>query len=583
VPELSILIPARNEMWLRRTVEDILHNARADTEVIIVADGAWPEPPLEQHPRVQIVYHPSAVGQRAATNDAARVSTAKFVMKVDAHCAFAEGFDAELIRAAGELGEETTQIPSQKNLHVFDWVCIGGPGGTQTCGWRKYQGPTPTIVSNGVTVPGCPKCQGEVDREVLWRPRRGTTTNAWRFDRTLHFQYFGEFNKRPQGKGELTETMSCLGACWFMSRDRFWKLGGLDEAHGSWGQMGTEIACKSWLSGGRMIVNRRTWYAHLFRTQGGDFGFPYEMKASAQEHARQYSRDLWNNNRWPGQVRPLSWLVDHFAPVPGWEGWQDSAAPPESVEAVPSAEAPVEAPAVAPARRRAGILYYSDCRGETEILEAAKRQLLRAANGHEVVSVTLAPVAVGRNVVLPAERGILTMFEQILRGLEELEADYVFFAEHDVLYHPSHFAFVPEDDRIYFYNLNVWKVDARTGHALHYITKQTSGLCASRELLLQHYRKRVERVKKEGFTRRMGFEPGTHAAPRGVDDFPSASWYSEAPNVDIRHSFNLTQNRWRQDQFRDQRCCQGWKEAEEVPGWGHTGGRFDQWLREVTP
>jgi hypothetical protein len=112
--------------------------------------------------------------------------------------------------------------------------------------------------------------------------------------------------------------MCFVGAAFFMQRSRFWELGGLDEGHGSWGQMGVEISCKSWLSGGRMVVNKKTWFAHLFRTQPG-FGFPYEMHYADQERAREYSRDLWLNNKWEGQVLPLSWLVDKFAPVPDWE------------------------------------------------------------------------------------------------------------------------------------------------------------------------------------------------------------------------------------------------------------------------
>jgi hypothetical protein len=601
VADLSILIPSRNEMFLRRTVEDVLANSRADTEVIAVLDGAWAEPQLEQHPKVTLIYHPQSVGQRAATNEAARVSTADYVMKLDAHCSVDEGFDVKLLEAAKALGLDVTQIPAQKNLHAFDWVCIGGPGGAAPCGWRQYQGPTPMtkgaaglmLTPDAPLVPGCPKCGGEVQRDIVWKPRRGVTTTAWRFDAELHFQYWGEFEKRPEGRGEITETMSCLGACFFMARDRYWELGGLDEGHGSWGQMGIEIGCKSWLSGGRMVTNKRTWFAHMFRTQGGDFGFPYEVKGSEQEKARRYSRELWNNDRWPGQVLPLRWLIDHFAPVPGWEsqGWKvPKGSPPvgEPVAALPAPSDSAAAPAAAPAPRRKGIVYYSDFHAPTEVLVAARKQLVRASNGARIVSVTLENGGLPwpgdvQDLRLALARGYLTMFRQILLGLEASDADVVFLAEHDVLYHPSHFDFVPPRDDVYFYNVNTWKVDVTTGRALTYLTKQTSGLCASRRLLLQHYRKRVERVEREGFTRKMGFEPGTHRTPRGIDDVLSLTWRSEWPNIDIRHSGNLTQSRWSQDQFRDRRCCQEWREADEVPGWGVTKGRFWDLVREALP
>lgn len=555
--DLSVLIPARNEMFLTRTVEDVLAHAKAETEVIVVLDGAWPEPPgLPANPKVTVVYHPESVGQRAATNEAARIARGRYVMKLDAHCSLADGFDVALIDAAKVLGEDVTQIPAQKNLHAFDWVCDSSGA---SCGWRQYQGPTPAT---------CGKCGGPVRREIVWKPRRGVTTTAWRFDADLHFQYWGEYQNRPEGRGDFPETMACLGACFFMSRDRYWQLGGMDEGHGSWGQMGTEVGCKSWLSGGRMVTNRKTWFAHMFRTQGGDFGFPYPLSGADQDKARKHSRNLWKGDKWLGQVRPLSWLIEHFAPVPGWESTHvvregaNSAAPPAGTR---------------------GVVYYSDCRGDEAILSAARKQLKSATNGHRVVAVTLAPLKehFDRNIVLSAERGYLTMFRQILTGLEACDADVVFLAEHDVLYNASHFDFVPPDRSKVYYNVNVWKVDATTGRAIHYDCRQTSGLCAYRDVLLAHYRKRVERVEREGFSRRMGFEPGTHGRPERVDDLTSEEWRSAVPNVDIRHGHNLTPSRWTQAEFRNPRNCQGWVEAGEVPGWGVTRGRFRDWLGEV--
>src|SRR3990172_5902379 len=96
MPSLSVLIPSRNEQFLARTIADVLKNMRGDTEVICVCDGMWPDPPVVDHPKVTMIYHPTAVGQRAATNEAARVSHAKYLMKLDAHCAVDEGFDVKL-------------------------------------------------------------------------------------------------------------------------------------------------------------------------------------------------------------------------------------------------------------------------------------------------------------------------------------------------------------------------------------------------------------------------------------------------------------------------------------------------------
>ncbi|HJT95820.1 MAG TPA: hypothetical protein VJ777_28415 [Mycobacterium sp.] len=215
-----------------------------------------------------------------------------------------------------------------------------------------------------------------------------------------------------------------------------------------------------------------------------------------------------------------------------------------------------------------GVVYYSDCLPGTDILDASRRTI--EASGLPIVAVTLAPIdwPAVRNVALPLQRSVLSMFLQILAGLEVLDTDDVFLAEHDVLYHRSHWAFVPPREDCYYYNINTVKLDATTGKAVTYVTKQTSGLCANRQLLVEHYRRRIDMVERHGFTRRMGFEPGSHRRQERIDDVPSAVWRSKYPNIDIRHAHNLTASRWSPDEFRDQRNCQGFTEVVDIPGWG---------------
>jgi hypothetical protein len=161
------------------------------------------------------------------------------------------------------------------------------------------------------------------------------------------------------------------------------------------------------------------------------------------------------------------------------------------------------------------------------------------------------------------------MFRQILAGLEHMDAEIVFFAEHDCLYHPSHFYFTPELDNLFYYNNNLWKVDVLNGHgALFHYSNHLSQLCARRSLLLAHYRERVRRVEAEGFSRRQGFEPGTHGRKERIDDYGCDTWMSPWPNIDLRHGGNLTQSRWQKSQFRNQRFTKGWTLSDEVPGWG---------------
>lgn len=418
--DLSVIIPAREEEFLLPTIQDVLNTRRAKTEVIVVADGEWPLESIPDHPDVTM-YRPSvSIGQRAAINAAARMSTAKYVMKLDAHCRMGEGFDVKLM---ANCEKNWIVVPRLYNLHAFDWRCLG-------CGLRSHQGPA---------LSQCGQCKGlEFEKVFVWRIKDGSycrcmacqelvpiqpknqpcslcgeskgfsnteierrMTDSMRFDRELHFQYHRDFhvweglaafihakgagwiprllavdlespderrlnrmkeyvaayydlplekkqklrgdgilmlefirtkiNQHERGRKQsarlldlidaaqphIVESMSMLGACFFLHRDYFFEIGGCDEEHGSWGQQGTEMACLAWLSGGRLVVNKATWYSHLFRTQDG-FSFPYGMQGVQQQKAKEYSRNLWRNNLWPRQKYPLSYILEHFWPVPGW-------------------------------------------------------------------------------------------------------------------------------------------------------------------------------------------------------------------------------------------------------------------------
>jgi hypothetical protein len=326
---LSVIIPGRNEEFMRHTVEDVLAHSGPDTEVIAVCDGYVPNPPLVDHPRLHAIYLNESIGQRAATNLGVRESSAKYVMKLDAHCSTDENFDEKLLP---DMQRDITMIPSMHRLHVFDWHCNG-------CGNRIYQGTIPQKCENQDCAWDGTEGKDQFTKIMVWSPREQYhTTKVWRFDRQLHFQYWPKYHKDPTKPGNgpnphwerykeqeptgLVETMSCIGCCFLMDRDRYWELGGMDEGHGSWGQMGTELACKTWLSGGRMVTSLKTWIAHLFRTgnfgKNGESSWPYPISQRDIDAARKHSRDLWLKDAWPGQKRPLSWLIDHFKPVPDW-------------------------------------------------------------------------------------------------------------------------------------------------------------------------------------------------------------------------------------------------------------------------
>src|SRR3989338_6626730 len=191
-------------------------------------------------------------------------------------------------------------VPLMKNLHAFDWLCPDGH--------RRYQGPSGP----------CSECGKPTLRDIFWKAKERPNSVSYCFDSVPHFQYFNEYTKRPGYGGDITETMSLQGSCWMLTRDKYWELGVCDEKFGSWGSQGIEVAVKTWLSGGRVLVNHKTWYAHMFRTQGGDFGFPYPQPGHEVQKTKNKVKDLFWNNKWPKQKYSLSWLLEKFWPVKGW-------------------------------------------------------------------------------------------------------------------------------------------------------------------------------------------------------------------------------------------------------------------------
>ena len=64
--KLSVIIPARDEPYLSKTVDDILEKAAGDIEVIVVLDGYWPNPALKNDSRVILIHKTESQGMRHA-------------------------------------------------------------------------------------------------------------------------------------------------------------------------------------------------------------------------------------------------------------------------------------------------------------------------------------------------------------------------------------------------------------------------------------------------------------------------------------------------------------------------------------
>jgi hypothetical protein len=142
----------------------------------------------------------------------------------------------------------------------------------------------------------------------------------------LHARHWKE-RGRERAQYDIDENMSFQGSCWFMPMPYFKRLiYPMDEKnYGMFIGEPQEIGLKVWLSGGKNMVNKKTWYAHLWKGRGyrekflNMYGFKYtRVGRNELKRGNKYSTDFWFNNRWADRKHDLSWLVERFYPVPSW-------------------------------------------------------------------------------------------------------------------------------------------------------------------------------------------------------------------------------------------------------------------------
>ena len=279
--KVSVIIPSRNEMFLQKTVADLLVKATGDIEVIAVLDGYWPVPPLTEDKRLIQLHRGTALGLRAGVNAAASVARGEYLMKCDGHCMFGEGWD-EILKADCE----------------DNWVVVPRRFSLDAENWKPQKEP--------------------IDYEHIFFP------HAHPDDLGLHARPWME-RSRDRKDILIDEDMSFQGYSWFMSMKHFKRLGGLSE-EGYLTFMGEpqEIHFKTQLgsSEGKLMRNKKTWFAHLHK--GKQYGRGYHMAQSERINGNAYSFDFWWNNRWTERVHDIDWLFEKFWPIPSWpENWRE--------------------------------------------------------------------------------------------------------------------------------------------------------------------------------------------------------------------------------------------------------------------
>lgn len=278
---LSVIFPAYREPLLQKTIDSFLDASELGNEVELlpVIDGKWLKTPLKEDPRVRPVQLQKNIGMRAAINAGISEAKGRWIMKADAHCLFAKGFDRIMV----ENGKE-------------DWLLVP----------RRYS----------------------LDEE-------GWQRDDTRPVRDYHYLQFPTENKYGIGlvvldwykssDKDIDETMIFQGSCWLADKEYFMSHVGLlddsPETYGSFVGEQHEIGLKYWLGGGAIMVNKKTWYAHLAKRPKHylEKGYARNFK-TADRTAKQHTwcANHWVNDEEPNMIHKFEWLVNKFQP-PTWK------------------------------------------------------------------------------------------------------------------------------------------------------------------------------------------------------------------------------------------------------------------------
>lgn len=292
--KVSVIVPCLMCKYTAKTIDELFEKATGEIEVIAIFDDWWPDPLPKDNKNLVIVHLGQQVGMRKGVNIAARVAKGTYLMKTDDHCMFGEGFDEILAR---DTKEDEVAVPSRYGLDPIEWKTTRNDP-------EEYRHLTFPYAPDDVYSMGLHGKKWIKD-ETTMRPD----------------SFYGLERDRKHIK--IDEIIAAQGSCWFCHRSSFLKFGGLDEVHSYLiYQEPQEMAFKFWLSGGRMVVNKNTWYAHWHKGQSDRIW--RKANRTAEKDTKRFHTWYWMNDKWPMATKKIDWLLNKFLPMPGWpENWKE--------------------------------------------------------------------------------------------------------------------------------------------------------------------------------------------------------------------------------------------------------------------
>jgi hypothetical protein len=167
-------------------------------------------------------------------------------------------------------------------------------------------------------------------------------------------------------------------------------------------------------------------------------------------------------------------------------------------------------------KHKTTIIYYTDNCLSGLYLRVCQRALEDAANGKRIISVSQRPINFGDNICVgDIGRTHLSLYRQMLIGAEAADTEFVALAEHDCMYTPEHFDWIPPRPNVFYYNVNHYFVQGRGplfGEYSYARRRPLSMLIAGREVFIKAITEKVWMLE-HGWMIRKGMggacEPGT--------------------------------------------------------------------------
>jgi len=273
--KVSIIIPSRNERYLTKTVEGIFTKASGNIEIIIVLDGPTSYRLPRKRKNLILIQKSESEGLRKAINDAVAKATGKYLLKTDAHCLFNKGFDKILKK---DCKDNWVVIPRYYPLDVIHWKRIAKSKPIDysflSCPWKNARHPKRFMM-----------------KDCYWSARDQTRKNVL-----------------------IDDLMTFGGFAWFMPTAHFRdSLGGLNTTDFGDFAENQEIVLKTWLGGGRVVINKKVWCAH-YEQRLSDRGWSLQKEIIFRSH--EAIAKYFVNNQWPRAIHDFTWLVEKFWPLP---------------------------------------------------------------------------------------------------------------------------------------------------------------------------------------------------------------------------------------------------------------------------